>query len=108
MAENLPAYTGASCDWYNVPCHLSSFASWLAKFLEWLPAKAFERLMSALASGVEAIPVPGFFSTASTGLASIPSSVMFFVQFAEIPAGIAMVLSAYGLRFALRRIPFVG
>jgi len=108
MAESLAAYTGASCDWYNVPCHVSSFASWLAKWAEWLPMKLFEKLMSALAAVVEAIPVPDFFNTAATSLNTIPSGVAYFVGFTELPAGIAMVLTAYGLRFALRRIPLIG
>lgn len=39
---------------------------------------------------------------------SIPSQVGFFLQFFEIPYAISTILTAYVMRFAIRRLPFVG
>lgn len=108
MAETMPAYTGQECDWYNAPCHISSSLEWVYDFTLWVPHKLVEKLLDGLASFLVAIPVPEFFGAAASGLAAVPPGVAFFVSFAQIPQGIGMVLSAYGLRFIVRRIPLIG
>lgn len=108
MAEVLPAYTGQECDWYNAPCHITSAIDWLYGFVIWVPMKIFEKLSEGLASMIAGIPVPEFVNTATVGLQGIPPGVAFFLDHAQIPEGIAMIMSAYVLRFAIRRLPFVG
>ncbi|WP_428086487.1 DUF2523 family protein [Candidatus Thioglobus sp.] len=38
---------------------------------------------------------------------ALPSSVLFFIDFFEIPQGLNIVISAYILRFLIRRLHFV-
>lgn len=108
MAADLEPYEGQSCEWTNLPCHLSSFAEWLLDLLLFIPRKVFELFMDAAAAAIEAIPVPDWVSSASSGLSNIPPGVVFFADFLQLPAGIAIILSAYGIRFLIRRIPVIG
>lgn len=87
---------------------LSDFATWLKDLLLWLPLKIWELLLDGLASVLEAIPVPDFVSTATGAFSSIPGNVLFFANYFAVGEGIAMVLSAYALRFLIRRIPLIG
>lgn len=108
MPETLQPYTGAECDWYNLPCHTTSALEWVFNFTQWVPMKIFEKLMGSLGDMIAAIPAPGFFQTAALGLSGVPPGVAFFVGFMQLPEGITMILSAYLLRFAIRRLPFIG
>lgn len=87
---------------------LSDFAEWLKDLLLWLPLKVWEMLLDGLATVLESIPVPDFVSTASGAFSSIPGNVLFFANFFALGEGIAMVLSAYAVRFLIRRIPLIG
>lgn len=81
---------------------------WLLDALLWVPRKLFAALLDGLASLIEAIPVPEFVQQAESSLSGISGNVLFFAEKFAIPEGIAMVLSAYVLRFLLRRIPLIG
>ncbi len=105
---DLEQFTGESCDWTDLPCHLSGFAEWLLDAMLFIPRKTFQLILEALAGIIEAIPVPDFFAQAGSGLGNIPAYTMFFAEFAQIPEGIAIILSAYTIRFLIRRIPLVG
>ncbi len=62
--------------------------------------------LASFASVIEAIPVPDFLLNMTTF--SIPDSVMFYVSGFQIPSGIAIIVSAYTVRFFIRRIPVIG
>lgn len=87
---------------------LSDFAQWLIDTLLWLPRKLWAELLDGLATLVESMPVPDFVTTAQSAFSGIPSSVLFFLDKFAFAEGLAMVLSAYLLRFLLRRIPLIG
>lgn len=106
--ENLADFEGASCDWYDVPCHLSSFADWLADALLFIPRKLFEQIMAACGAAIELIPVPSWAENVANLFAAIPPGVAYFAAFMELPTGIGIVLSAYGIRFLIRRLPVIG
>lgn len=108
MAETMQDYTGASCDWYDAPCHITSTLQWVYNFAQWVPMKIFEKVCDNMGDMVAAIPVPSFFAQAQTGLQQIPPGVAFFLDHAQLPTGIGIVLSAYLIRFAIRRLPIVG
>ena len=80
------------------------FTNWIMEFVKWV----FQNILDALAAIIEAIPVPDFVSNASNLFSQIPGEVAYFLHFFAIPQGITMILSAYALRFVLRRIPFIG
>lgn len=111
-----------SCNWYDLPCNLSALIAWLQewfqkflelydKFKEWLellPRKAWAGILDALASTMEAIPVPDAFSDAASALGNIPDSVMWFADMFAFGTCCGIVIAAYVIRFAIRRIPFIG
>ncbi|HTF85331.1 MAG TPA: hypothetical protein VL987_12185 [Cellvibrio sp.] len=92
----------AECKWYDVSCGATWLRDEMHHFALWL----YESLLGGLASMFEAIPVPGFFASLST--IQIPPGVGFFASAFEIPAGLAIITSAYVARFFLRRIPVIG
>lgn len=108
MAEVLPEYTGTECTWYDIPCHTSGFADWLATYILWVPRKVFELIMESLQLAITGLPMPEWVSGASTSLSALPPGVVFFVEFLQLPAGLAIILSAYGIRFLIRRLPIIG
>lgn len=87
---------------------INDLVDWFVKWAEWLPKKLYSVVMEALASFINAIPVPAFFTDASGAFSSIPSSVLWFASSLELGYGVTVVLSAYALRLVLRRIPFIG
>lgn len=48
------------------------------------------------------------FSSICNLLASVPPGIGFFLQYFEIDFAVHTVLTAYVMRFAIRRLPFVG
>ena len=87
---------------------LTDFANWLGEKLKELIDWVLSGILNALASIIELIPVPAFFTDASSAFASIPSEIVFFMGPLELGYGIGVVLSAYTLRFIIRRIPLFG
>ncbi|OHC58114.1 MAG: hypothetical protein A3J25_03855 [Pseudomonadales bacterium RIFCSPLOWO2_02_FULL_63_210] len=81
---------------------------WLLDLVAWVPKKIWELLLDALASAIEAIPAPGFVSSAGGWFGGIPETVIYFGQFFAVAEGLGMIMSALVLRFLLRRIPIIG
>jgi type III secretory pathway component EscT len=87
---------------------MSDLLQFLLDLWLWVPRQVFAWLLDALASLFESIPVPDFVTQAASALSSIGGNVLFFAEKFAVPEGVAMVLSAYVLRFLIRRIPFIG
>lgn len=105
---------------------ISDFSDWLWNIIESLfiyvenlidsildtllnfPAYIYERLGDGIVEFFEWIPVPGFFNSAKNAFSSIPPDIIFYGNAFQIAPGIAMIITAYLLRFAIRRIPFIG
>ena len=92
----------------NIGEIFSQFASWLVNLLLWLPRKLFSQLGEGFVELISSIPVPDFVSQADYAFASLPSGVVYAISFFRVPEGLAMIISAYILRFIIRRIPFFG
>lgn len=87
---------------------LGQILVWLKDLLLWLPRKITELVLDGLAFVIEAIPVPDFLQNASGYLAAVPPEVVFFLDGFLFAQGIAIIVSAFVLRFVIRRIPIVG
>ena len=87
---------------------LNSILDWFVEWAEWIPKKLYSSSMSGVADFIHAIPVPDFMHQASGAFAGIPQTVMYFASAFELAFGVQVVLAALSLRFALRRIPFIG
>ncbi len=72
------------------------------------PKWVFQKVCEGVVEFFNALPVPGFFTTAADAFNGIPSQVVFFADAFQIGPGIAMILGAYLLRFILRRVPIIG
>ena len=66
----------------------------------------FETILGAFVSVLELIPVPAW--ATATGSLSVPDGVAWFAQALELPTGAAIMASAWGIRFLVRRLPFIG
>ncbi len=54
----------------------------------------------------ESLATPQFLSSVSQ--ISMPSGVAFFADAFQLDSGLAIIVSAYTLRFLIRRIPIIG
>lgn len=94
---------------------MTGFSEWLLSILKegmqflidlflniaiWL----WEALLSLISSGV----IVGLIQGGNELFMQIPSSVWFFMNACQVPMGIFSILSAYTVRFFIRRIPFIG
>lgn len=107
MSQDLPAYTGQSCEWYDLPCHATSFAKWLFDALLFIPRKVFEGLLDALAALVEAIPVPDAIAQAKVSMSAL-AGMGYVADLVALKQGLALVMGSLIARFLLRRIPGIG
>ncbi|MET0082676.1 MAG: hypothetical protein ABW079_06650 [Sedimenticola sp.] len=87
---------------------LSKFASWIKELFVWLGQKIFEGIMDASATIVEAIPVPDFVDQAGAKIGQIGSDIGYWIGPFELDYGLSAIISAYTLRFIIRRIPLIG
>lgn len=76
--------------------------------LLWIPLAIWELLLAALAALLNSIPVPQFLIDASANVTLVDPSVSWAASVLEVPTGVALVFTAYVLRFLIRRIPLVG
>ncbi|MEY8199725.1 MAG: hypothetical protein RPS47_10840 [Colwellia sp.] len=95
MSENV-------CAWYDPLCGISG----LIERLEQLFISIWNSLLSGLASLFELIPAPSFLANLTT--TELPSGVAWAVGIFQIEFGLSVVVSAYTLRFIIRRIPGIG
>lgn len=93
-----------TCYWYDPGCWLT----WLRDEIKQLGLWFLEQLLGALSAVLNAIPLPSWATDGGPLLGGIPAAVGYFLQVLEFPFGIAVIASAYGLRFLIRRIPFIG
>ncbi len=68
--------------------------------------QTWDSFISSFAFLVESIPVPDFMQNVSA--LSLPSSVLFYASAFNLPIGLGIIVSAYIVRFFIRRIPLVG
>lgn len=93
-----------TCDWYNVACHLGWLQEEIRLFFIW----CLEGTLNGVVDIVGAIPVPDWAQNPGSFASLIPSSVAYFGGIFQVGFGAGVCSSAYGLRFILRRIPFIG
>ena len=108
QGETVGEFTGAECDWYDLPCHMTSFAEWLVGILLYLPRVAFSAFADAAEQAIGMVSLPSglqngltpFFTEAG------PGAVWVADLFAVGP-GFTMLFAAVLVRFTLRALPWV-
>lgn len=81
---------------------------WVVDFFKWIFEWLWHELLGALITVLNAIPVPDWLASAPSVVASIPSSVAFFLAAFQVPSGVAIIFGAYTIRWIIRRIPLIG
>ena len=107
--QNAGEFTGASCDWYDVPCHLSSCGEWMIVILMFLPRWLFQQLTDMVAEIVGDIPMPAelsqgfqpFFDAAGPG-------AVWIAEMCALQTGVELIVTAIAIRFGMRAIPGYG
>ena len=86
---------------------LSGALQWLFNLIDKLPLHIYTLVTEGAAKIINAIPVPSFVASADSYIAALPPAVAYFSAGLQIPYGIGAIMSAYLLRFIIRRIPFI-
>ena len=81
---------------------------WLWGVISWFPLHVLSLLLQGLAAFIAWIPVPAFFANIGGWISSMPPLVSFLLASTQIGGLVTIVVSAYTLRFIIRRIPFLG
>ena len=87
---------------------LNAFASWLFDLVTYALQFVWQTLMAALAAVLNAIPVPDFLTNAVNVIGAMPPGVAYVCAAFQVPAGITILVTAYTVRFVVRRIPLIG
>jgi len=87
---------------------LQTLFAWLATYLLDLPLYILSLLLVGLATFINDIPAPSFFSSAAGWISSLPPLVAYVLGALQISTGVTILVTAYTLRFLIRRIPFIG
>jgi len=79
----------------------------LVNFLEGLPLHIYTAMLSGLASLINWIPAPAFFGTVSGWIGAVPNLAAFLLGALQIGTLVTILVSAYTVRFLIRRIFFI-
>lgn len=87
---------------------LDQLTKFLLDLVLYIPRKVWQWLTEAIVTVLEAIPVPDWLANAQVSMSNIPSGVLWFASLIELSTGVAIIISAYVIRFLIRRIPIIG
>lgn len=82
----------------------SDFYNFVVDFFLWI----LDQIVNLGFLLLEAIPSPDFFQDLEGYANAIDPDVLYWVAPLNIPAGLGIIMTAYTIRFVLKRIPFVG
>jgi hypothetical protein len=88
--------------------YLQQFFQWLLGFVDWIFIEFFDVVCAALLAVLNALPLPTWWTTAGASLAALPPGVLYYGQMFDFGTGFAIIVTAVGLRFLIRRLPFIG
>jgi hypothetical protein len=88
--------------------YIQQILTWLLGFVDWICIEFFKLVCAACVAVLAAIPVPAFFASAGSFAAGLPPGVLYYGQVIDLGFGFPILFTAIGLRFLIRRIPFIG
>lgn len=89
------------CKAYDIFCWLG----WLVNEIRLIFVGIYSSILDSIAGLFSSIPTPNFLLAA---VPELPPSIMYFADLFMIHYGLSAMVSAYILRFLVRRIPFIG
>lgn len=94
---------------------LTDFAGWLKSIFEQIASWVIDVLLmvfgwfwDALMALLDLFGLAEQIRASASAFDSIPDGVWYFMNFMHIQMGIGMILTAYCIRFMIRRLPVVG
>ena len=66
---------------------------------------AFNKILDVMVGLLAAIPVPDFLTTNSV---TLHPSILWGLDIIQADVGVGVLVSAYSVRFLIRRLPFIG
>lgn len=91
------------CSFFDVGCH----ATWLSGELDAFFSRVVNGILDVGASAIALVPVPDFLLQ-PISFTGIPNNALYFMDVFNVAQGLTIVVTAYGVRFILRRIPIIG
>lgn len=91
-----------TCNLTDLDCQWTWIVDEIKGLFVWISEQVFNGMVAVL----DAIPVPAW--AANAGSIGIPSEVVWAASAFELQYGAAVVASAYGIRFLIRRLPVIG
>jgi hypothetical protein len=88
--------------------YLVQALAWLWNVISSLPLHCLSLLLQGLAAFINWLPAPGFFANAGGWIGNVPPLAAFLLSSLQIGSLVTILVSAYTLRFVIRRIPFLG
>lgn len=80
----------------------------LGELLMWLPRRLWELLLEGLAAVINAIPVPTWANDVGSLFSGLPTGIAWGFYIFNLGTGLTIVVSAFVVRFLIRRIPLIG
>ena len=87
---------------------MSEALQFLLDVLLWVPRWIWEQTLDALASLVEALPVPQWVTDWDTAVLAVSADLWWVADLFALQYGFGVMVSAYIIRFLIRRIPVIG
>lgn len=91
--------------------NLHAFGDWLLTALLYVPRVVFSLLVDGLNAAIDAIFLACTvcdFAALGSNFAALPVATLFIMGWFKVGTGLTMISSAYGVRFLIRRLPFIG
>jgi hypothetical protein len=88
--------------------YIQTILTWLLSFVDWIFSELFQLICAAAITIIAAIPLPAWVAGAGTSVSGLPAGVLYLAQAFDLGNGLIIMFSAWGLRFLIRRIPFIG
>lgn len=78
------------------------------RWLEYLPCKSLGTMLNEIAAFVVSIPRPALYDTAQSHICTGINSLSGMTMDVDFMGPLGLIFGAYGLRFVIRRLPFIG
>lgn len=88
--------------------YLKQILDWLLSFIDWVGIEVTKIFMAGLAAILNAIPVPDWMASAGSAISNFPPGAAYFLATMHIGAGATIMVSAFTIRFIIRRLPIIG
>jgi len=91
--------------------NLHAFGDWLLTALLYVPRAIFSLIVDALNAAIDAIFLACSvcdFASLGANFAALPVATLFIMGWFKVGTGLTIISAAYGVRFLIRRLPFIG